>query len=242
MGRDTCVCVFFKPPVAGTVKTRLIPTLGAEVAATLAEAFFRDTWNCAESLNWAIPIIASTDLLDADVFPYSETQVWLQGDRDLGARIERILTRALSHAPLAMVLGADSPGLPASFLDRAHEAWLSADAVLGPCDDGGFYLLGLRKCPPDLLKGIHWSQSTTFVHTLDRLNGLGLKTSVLDRWYDVDRREDLDRLSSDITAGAIAAPHTARVLVGLRAIGVTTPVAPSDARLLNSELDGARVR
>jgi 2-phospho-L-lactate guanylyltransferase (CobY/MobA/RfbA family) len=182
----------------------------------LAEAFFRDTWSCVGSLSWALPVVATTDAIDPDIIPRTETQVWLQGGGELDARIERILRRALMEAPFAIALGADSPGIPREYLDRAHEALQSADAVLGPCEDGGFYLLGVRQCPLGMLSGIPWSQSTTFARTLDRLNELGLKSTILDPWYDIDRPEDLDRLRSDVAGGAITAPNTARVLAKLQ--------------------------
>ncbi len=238
MREDTCVCVFLKPPLVGKVKTRLIPTVGSAGAAALAEAFFRDTWNCVESLSWAVPIVASTDWLAPGILPQRDIQVWPQGGGDLGARIERILRRALTQAPLAMALGADSPGIPRSFLERAREALRSADAVLGPCDDGGFYLLGVHECPPGLLAGIPWSQSTTFARTLDRLRERGLKSTVLDLWYDIDRPEDLEHLCSQLASGAIVTPNTAKVLADLRAIGVAHSAVPSNTRALDSEDDG----
>jgi uncharacterized protein len=229
MKPDTCICVFVKPPVAGKVKTRLIPIVGANGAAALAEAFFRDTWNGVESLSWALPVVATTDAIDTNIIPRTETQVWLQGGGDLDARIERILRRALRERPFAIALGADSPGIPRQFLDRAHEALQSADAVLGPCEDGGFYLLGVRQCPPGMLSGIPWSRSTTFARTLDRLNELGLKSTVLDSWYDIDRPEDLDRLRSDVARGAIAAPNTSMVLAKLQnAEGIESAVSSED--------------
>jgi rSAM/selenodomain-associated transferase 1 len=229
MKPDTCICVFVKPPVAGKVKTRLIPIVGANGAAALAEAFFRDTWNGVESLNWALPVVATTDAIDPNIIPCTETQVWLQGGGDLDARIERILQRALRETPFAIALGADSPGIPRQFLDRAHEALQSADAVLGPCEDGGFYLLGVRQCPIGLLRGIPWSESTTFARTLDRLKELGLKSTILDPWYDIDRPEDLDRLRSEVARDAIAAPNTARVLARLQnAEGIESAVSSED--------------
>ena len=240
MGKDTCICVFVKPPLAGRVKTRLIPAVGAEGAAALAEAFFRDTWDCVKSLSWAVPIVASTSPLAPGLLPQPDIQVWLQGGGELGARIERILTRALTQAPLAMVLGADSPGLPASFLERAREALQSADAVLGPCDDGGFYLLGVRECPAGLLAGIPWSQSSTFKCTLDRLNEGGLKTIVLDPWYDIDRPEDLEYLCNQFARRAIVAPNTASALADLWAVGVAHSAAPANRKALDSKDDGSQ--
>jgi rSAM/selenodomain-associated transferase 1 len=242
MARDTVVCVFLKPPVAGEVKTRLIPAVGAEGAAALAEAFFRDTWSCVESLNWADPVVATTGSVDGKILPRPETHVWLQGSGDLGARIERMLRRALRQTRYAMALGADSPGLPRSFLERAHEALQSADAVLGPCDDGGFYLLGVRECPLGLLSGISWSQSTTSAHTLDQLNELGLKATVLDRWYDIDRPEDLDRVRSDVASKTILAPYTQRALADLQTVGVTDSTVASNATVFDSKGPESRVR
>ncbi len=240
MGEDTCICVFLKPPIPGKVKTRLIPVVAAEGAAALAEAFFRDTWSCVESLSWAVPIVASTDSLGPGILPRPDSQVWLQGGGDLGARIERILRRALTQAPFAMALGADSPGIPPSFLERAHDALQSADAVLGPCDDGGFYLLGLRECSPGLLAGIPWSQSTTLARTFNRLRERGLKSIVLDPWYDIDRPEDLERLCSQLASGAIVAPNTAKVLADLRAIGAALSAVPANTCARDSKGDGPR--
>ncbi|HVC91878.1 MAG TPA: TIGR04282 family arsenosugar biosynthesis glycosyltransferase [Acidobacteriaceae bacterium] len=242
MQQDTCVCVFFKSPIVGTVKTRLIPLVGAESAAALAEAFFRDTWNRVRSLSWAVPIVASTGPLNPALLPHPEPGVWLQGGGDLGARMERILRRALAQAPFTIALGADSPGMPARLLHQAHEALQSADAVLGPSDDGGFYLLALRECPPGLLAGIPWSQPTTFARTLERFNERGLKSIVLDHWYDIDRPEDLERLCGDVASEAIDAPHTASVLAGLQAVGKLSATFPFGAAPLGSNSDGAHVR
>lgn len=223
MTRDTSICVFFKPPRAGEVKTRLIPAVGADGAALLAEAFFRDTWDCVESLRWALPIVASTESLDLSLLPRPETQVWLQGDGNLGARMERVLRRALKQTPFAMAIGADSPGLRSRFLDHAHDAMRTADAVIGPSDDGGFYLLGVRECSPGLLDGIPWSQSSTFGATLTRLRDRGMNVALIDSWYDIDRPEDFATLERQLAAQAIVAPETLQALRSLRMASGTRP-------------------
>jgi uncharacterized protein len=214
MTSDTCICVFVKPPEPGKVKTRLIPMFGAEGAAALAEAFFRDTWDCLESLDWALSIVASTETLNTKLAD-SSAEVWLQGEGDLGERIERVLTKGLARKPFAIALGADSPGIPKRLLEDAHQALRSADAVLGPCEDGGFYLLGLSRSRPGLLADIPWSQPTTFSCTLDRLRAQGLETAILEPWFDVDRPEDLVQVSEQLVAGGITAPNTARVIARL---------------------------
>jgi hypothetical protein len=97
-------------------------------------------------------------------------------------------------------------------LDAARDALHTADAALGPSDDGGFYLLGVRQYPTDLLDGIPWSTSETFVRALGRLRTRGLTTAVLPPWFDVDRPADLNRLRSLVLSGRLSAPETARVL------------------------------
>jgi rSAM/selenodomain-associated transferase 1 len=206
-----CVCVFMKPPRPGEVKTRLIPLVGAEGAAALAEAFFEDTWEMVQSLPWASPVVASTELSGAGI-AFSPRRIWSQGNGDLGARLERILRRGIAEAGAAIALGADSPGLDMRLLNEARERLQNSDAVLGPCSDGGFYLLGLKACPPGLLSGIAWSQLDTFTHTMDRLEEAGLTAAVLDEYFDIDRPEDLTMLRELISAGNIRAPRTARLL------------------------------
>ena len=208
-GNKIPICVFLKPPRSGEVKTRLIPAVGADAAAMLAESFFEDIWEAVHSLKWARPIVASTEFVNlGDV-----CEVWLQGEGDLGRKLENILRRALRDSPAALALGADSPGLPMRLLETAREALVKSDAVLGPSEDGGFYLLGLKDCPDELLAGIRWSQPDTLCQTMSRLRQAGLSISVLEHWFDVDTPDDLKRLQSLIEAKAILAPHTAEAFI-----------------------------
>lgn len=200
------VCVFVKPPKPGEVKTRLAPAVGDRGAAMLAQSFFDDTWEALCSLGWARPIVASTG---AEYFGLAG-EVWLQGEGDLGARLENVLRRALYDAPAVIALGADSPGLPPPLLESAREALTNSDAVLGPSEDGGFYLIGIRCCPHGLLSDIGWSRADTFSQTLCRLRQAGMRVTVLEPWFDVDTPEDLHRLQLLISEGVVLAPHTAQ--------------------------------
>ncbi len=95
------------------------------------------------------------------------------------------------HPHTAITIGADTPGLPRAAIERARAALVTADAAIGPTEDGGFYLLALRRCPAGLLGDLPWSQPSTFAATLARLHDRGLSTVVLDSWFDVDRPADL---------------------------------------------------
>ncbi len=209
------VCVFAKPSRPGRVKTRLAPQVGAEGAARLARAFFADTWAAVAGLSWARPVLATTRI-DREDPPPDGAEVWLQGRGDLGQRLARVLRRAIREGDRAIALGADSPGLPPELLDQARQALRRCDAVLGPCEDGGFYLIGLARCPPGLLGRLKWSASDTFDRTRSRLEARGLATAILPEWFDVDRPPDLARLSRLIARGAVSAPETARVLAACR--------------------------
>ncbi|MBI4463612.1 MAG: TIGR04282 family arsenosugar biosynthesis glycosyltransferase [Acidobacteria bacterium] len=208
------VCIFVKPFVAGQVKTRLIPSLGAEGAAELAEAMFQDTQVMVRAVPWAQDIIASTAPMPKTLA--SNNRVWLQGEGNLGARLERILRQALAYSEMAIAIGADSPGLPLRVFEQARSRLQSADAVFGPCEDGGFYLLGLRRCPSGFLDTIAWSQHDTLLQAMARFRKFGLTSSLLDRWFDVDRPDGLERLCSFISSGQIAAPRTAEMLRRLK--------------------------
>lgn len=209
------ILVFARVPEPGKVKTRLAASIGIENAARLAHAFLRDTCSQIGSIPWARLRIATTGALGED---FRDVESWDQGDGDLGARLERMLARALEESPAAFAIGADSPGLPIRLLEQARRALAASEAVLGPCDDGGFYLIGLRRCPPGLLDDIPWSRTDTFERVRHRIERQGLRISVIEPWYDVDRPEDLQRLHRALEEGAIAAPATHRVLSGVSAL------------------------
>jgi rSAM/selenodomain-associated transferase 1 len=218
------LCVFAKPPGPGA-KTRLAAALGEARAATLAEAFLRDTWRLARSLPGVRPVLALTGPIHGGP-AVAASDWWPQGDGDLGARLERVLGRALETNGPALAIGADTPGLPARLIHEAIDALAHVDAVLGPADDGGFYLIGLRACPPGLLARLPWSAPTTCVATHDRLRSRGLRVATLSRWFDVDTPADLARLGALLRQGIIEAPATAWALAHPHGAG--GPAPPED--------------
>lgn len=207
---EAMVCIFAKPPEPGSVKTRLIPELGPDRAAELAEAFLDDTVAMVRTLDWAECIIAATKKFERSYFKPEE--VWLQSEGDLGDRLEKVLRLALKRREIVLAIGADSPGLPAAFLESARQALATADVVLGPSADGGFYLIGLKDCPVGVLDGIQWSHSTTLAVTMAKLDQFGMKTVLINPWFDVDSHDDLERLRRLLAHDPSAAPKTAEFL------------------------------
>lgn len=207
-----CLCVFAKPPRRGEVKTRLARAYGAEAAVAMAQAFFTDTWSALSCVAWADVILATTDTANPGVDLPAGTTVWPQGDGTIGDRMERVLRRALETHTAAIALGTDSPGMPMTRLDAARAALEQSHAVIGPSTDGGFYLLGLRRCPPALLADLPWSSPDTSQATIERLRAVGLTTSVIAPWFDVDEPDDVTLLRHLLHMGHILAPATAKVL------------------------------
>ncbi len=224
MQQEGCICVFAKAPRTGIVKTRLAQAIGSDAAVALAEAFLQDTWSAVCGLPWAKAVIASMDPSISSVVS-SDPEIWLQGEGDLGARLERILKRGLETCSFAIAIGADTPGLPLNFLEEARSALRHADGVIGPSEDGGFYLLALRRCPTGLLAGLPWSRTNTCSQTLAQLKAAGLDVRILDPWFDVDRPEDLERLKALAVSGEIHVPKTRHVLEQIP-IGRETNHAP----------------
>jgi uncharacterized protein len=204
------VCIFAKAPRAGAVKTRLAAAIGAETAAHLAAAFLQDTWALVRSRVWARPVIAAAGTMQAELLEHLPgAEIWDQGEGELDARIERVLTRASGPA---IALGADSPALPAAWLDEAADELAAGRAVVGPAEDGGFYLLGLPACPPGLLGNVRWSEPSTCADVIAQLTARGLATTTLRTWFDIDRGDDLAMLSALLARAPNLAPATARAL------------------------------
>src|SRR5205085_8180099 len=128
--------------------------------------------------------------------------IWLaQRSGDLGARLERVAAQAfkLGFGPVVLI-GADSPTLPPGYITKAINALAAAecDLALGPTDDGGYYLIGLRLPTSGLWQNIAWSTAQAYAQTARNAKHLGLRLLELPRWYDVDTSADLLRLRAEI--------------------------------------------
>jgi rSAM/selenodomain-associated transferase 1 len=221
MSRDRgAICVLAKVPSPGHVKTRLARTRGDAAAAALAEAFLEDTVSSLRELD--VSVILAFDGDPPERWAGASVRTWNQGAGTLGDRVERVLARALDSHRWAIALGADSPGLPASHIARAMAALTregGPPAVIGPCIDGGYYLLGLRTVRPGALDTVRWSTPHALEDTQSALERVGQRAEQLESWFDVDEEADLVRLEALLASGAVYAPATARLLASRRLPG-----------------------
>ncbi len=210
------VVVFTKPPRPGEVKTRLIGAVSAAQAADLHRAFLADF--CERLTGWDGTILMAWALRAEEAVPEGPYPGFAQVGSDLGQRLLHGLTRALSASAAAVAVGSDHPELPRARLDEAFaELARGADVVLGPADDGGYYLVGVKPSSlvPRLFEEIAWSTETVLASTLERCRELGLSVALLPMESDVDTPADLMRLAarlSDRQAGPPACPATREVL------------------------------
>lgn len=206
------LALFAKAPVAGQVKTRLVPPLAGEDAARLYEAMLLDVvdlhaaWGGALAL-WYTPAAALEWFRRRVPAAY---RLLPQEGPDLGRRMAHLFRVHAAEGHDAIVLrGTDSPTLPACRVDAAFAALEAADLVVCPDRDGGYNLIGLR-APHDELFDLAMSTASVLEQTLERARVLGLRLDVLPRHYDVDTAEDLALLRAD--PAALACRRTARWL------------------------------
>jgi uncharacterized protein len=197
------IIVMVKAPIPGFAKTRLIPALSQSDAASLALCFVQDVVNSALRIVPNLIVAFTPDDGRALLEPSLPRQVqWSkqQGD-DLGERLNSVIAHAASSgfSPI-IILGADSPTLPPSYIETARDALAAGetDVVLGPTTDGGYYLVGLRKTVPNLFHNVAWSTARTFAGTEENTAKLGLRLLTLPHWYDVDTFADLDLLRNEL--------------------------------------------
>ena len=192
------VIVMAKAPVAGLAKTRLIPALGAAGAAQLAERLLCRAVDEAMAAQIGPVDLCCTPDATHPAFERLAKQhavtLSIQGDGDLGARMNRALQRALAVHARALLIGADIPGLTAAVLRSACGALDAHDAVFVPALDGGYALVGLRAAAPGLFDGMVWSTPQVMDQTRERLARLGLRHAELPPLADIDEPTDLDQL------------------------------------------------
>ena len=195
----TRLLIFAKAPAAGFAKTRLIPALGAEGAATLARQMLHHTLEQALTAGaQAVELCMSPAPTDAAwhgvTLPQS-VESSDQGDGDLGARMSRAVDRALAlqQGPV-IVIGTDCLALTAALIGQAARQLARHDAVLLPAVDGGYVLIGLQASCPTLFNDMAWSTTVVASETLRRMANQGLKVWQGPVLRDIDEPSDLNDL------------------------------------------------
>jgi hypothetical protein len=220
---ECAIAVMAKQPEPGKVKTRLCPPLTPGQAADLYEVFFLDTVSLISGIEHTDVFIAYDPETAQDFFSLilSPTVKCIpQGAGDLGNRLSGVSSIMFSHGyKKVIMLASDTPHLPQDYIRMAFRQLDDTDVILGPCDDGGYYLIGLRFPAPVVFEGIPWSTSRVLDLTIERAREAGMTCELVPSCYDIDTWQDVERLMHDIQVQAHSdtsrCPHTKKVLTDL---------------------------
>ncbi|MBT8439965.1 MAG: TIGR04282 family arsenosugar biosynthesis glycosyltransferase [Gammaproteobacteria bacterium] len=194
---DCTILIFSKAPVAGQVKTRLIPHISARQAAILHETLTRDRLKiCASSNLCDVQLWCSPDTCHpffVDCKQYYEIQLHTQSGRDLGDRMSNALKASLSQYRKTIIIGTDAPALDMATIEMAVEQLDSNDVVLVPAEDGGYVLIGVSSYHDSLLVDVPWGTGNVLTSTVRNIESLNLRCSLLAECWDIDRPKDLER-------------------------------------------------
>ena len=193
--------IFAKRPVPGAVKTRLAAAIGAEAAARFYEVSLRTLLARVRGLDLRRVIAHTEDSqADRDWFQQFEGyELWPQPPGDLGAKLTAWFEIACATNDRVLVIGSDSPSLPLEYITEAIAALDHNDCVIGPAEDGGYYLLGLSRPVPQLFERIGWSGPLVLAQTLTRALSQQLVVALLPPWTDVDEVADLTVLKEQLS-------------------------------------------
>lgn len=189
------IIIFAKAPVAGRVKTRLIPLLGAEGAADLARTMLAHTIEEALAAGLGQPeICADPDPADETwqgSLPHRGVRLSAQGAGDLGERLARAAERVITEQGSVLLIGTDCPALNRDRLRAAAAELRRHDAVIVPAEDGGYVALGLRRYDRSLFSAIRWSTPSVARDTIARIEALGWSLARRPALRDIDTPADL---------------------------------------------------
>ena len=206
------------------MKSRLHGALTPEHATKLYRCFLLDRLDAVATLADISPVVAFTP---ADARPAMAPlapagfELIAQEGADLGERLSALLTTLLErgHAG-AIAIDSDSPTLPMQYVTDAARRLAQGlcDVALGPCEDGGYYLIGLTAPQPALFEGIPWSTDAVLALTVEKARNRDLSVHLLPRWFDVDTEADLRRLHADVTARGDGPRRTSEFLKRLSGV------------------------
>jgi rSAM/selenodomain-associated transferase 1 len=193
--------IFAKAPIPGQVKTRLCPPLTPDEAATLHGSFVLDTLERTKVavVKLHLPLDRYLACAPSSAHVFFKIMAERQGVRlidqvgdDLGARMNHACETMFARGyKRVLIVGTDVPTLPLDNFNQALALLETNDLVLGPALDGGYYLVGLTRTAAGLFVGIPWSTELVLARTQEKAMNLGLKTSLISPWRDVDTMDDV---------------------------------------------------
>ena len=213
---EDCAILFARTPQPGRVKSRLWSHLTPEQACRFHCA---STSDMAELLDRSLPGVPQWLFFSEAPVPEpghgglplpASFRCAVQEGNTLGERMSHAFARALDGgARRVVIFGSDSPTLPPSLVPQAFQSLTECDLVLGPTEDGGYYLIGCRWFDPGLFANVEWGTHRVFDETHANAQRLGYRMAVLPPWFDLDEWKDVERLLAEAGRGTALPSHLA---------------------------------
>ena len=192
---NTCVAVFARAPIWGSVKTRLAAVLGNDVALAVHQKLLRETLgNVLDPECYAVELWLAGDPISLESEPGPlNVELRQQSEGDLGERMLATITQLTEAGHHAIVIGCDCPLMNREYIRRAASALYDHDLVIGPAQDGGYTLIGMCRPIPELFVDMTWSVPSVLNETLRRAAQLDLRVAQMETLWDVDTVADWRR-------------------------------------------------
>jgi rSAM/selenodomain-associated transferase 1 len=201
MNKKRLLIIFVKNPELGKCKTRLAATIGDEKALNFYKNMLKRTKEVAEKVDADKAIYYSSFIDNNDLWPNESLfYKFLQNENpDLGIKMQSAFEEAFQDGYESIcIMGSDCYALDEKVIEQAFKSLESKDAVLGPSNDGGYYLLGMNQLHTELFKNKEWSTDSVAFDTMQDFKNLNLKFELLNELTDIDNEEDLNTLPNDI--------------------------------------------
>ena len=214
-GSDRVLVIMAKAPRPGAVKTRLTPSLSPEAVTDFYRCLLDDTLTLGRSLgDVEVAIMCpDSDVNELARLAGKEVSVVAQKGEGLAAGLTSVFAHfAKAHQRRTIAFNSDSPHLPRSVLEDAFTMLDAHDVVVGPTDDGGYYLVGARASHPALFASDGMGTNSALERLLSRARTLELSIGFSDPFYDIDVADDLTRLAAELRLAPTRAPRTAQWL------------------------------
>lgn len=190
----TTLIIFIKNPKLGKVKTRLAATVGDEKALSIYKKLLSFTQKLAISLPCERMLFYSDEIEANDDWSNVFFQKNKQYGNDLGERMKNAFCEVLLTSKKAIIIGSDCAELTKEILENAFEALEKNDFVIGPAEDGGYYLLGMNHFEPTIFENINWSTAEVLSKTIEKIARLEKKVAFMPTLSDIDNEEDWKKI------------------------------------------------
>lgn len=191
--------IFVKNPELGKVKTRLAATVGQEVALAIYFQLLKKTHRETSKLSVDKVVYYSQKIDRNDLWDGKEFRKEVQSGADLGQRMKQAFAQAFTEGyQRVCIIGSDCMDISQRVIEEAFAALSTHDMVIGPSEDGGYYLLGMTQLNPEVFEHKQWSTDQVFKDTIEDIKQLGLSRFELPILNDVDTEEDLQNWSGTL--------------------------------------------